>query len=193
MHSLRPAATPDAPLVHKKSLIGVRAACEHMWGASGVQAIAESLPADVRERTAGLRPLPEWIPLGDLIAWHAAIWNGPANQDEKLMLDHARRTIDQGFGRVKRALISIATAHTLAPRVAALWNDEYTTGSLTVASLQPKSVTLVLRDHPYVEDPLMRMVIAEAFRHVLSLTRTKNVSSIHLVTQGSLKVVLSWS
>lgn len=193
MHSIRPASNVAEPLVHKKSLIGFRTACEAMWGADRMQQITDSLPPEVRERTAGLRPLPDWIPLGDLIAWHVAVWNGPARQDEKLMLEHARLTVDQGFGRVKRALISMATAHTLAPRVAALWSDEYSTGSLMATGVQPKSVTLLLRDHPYVDHSLMRMVIAEAFRHVLSLTRTKNVSGIHLASQGDLKIVLSWS
>ena len=158
-----------------------------------MQAITESLPPEVRDRTAGLRPLPDWMPLGDLIAWHVAAWNGPAQQDDKIMLAHARLTVDQGFGRVKRALISMATAHTLAPRVAALWNDEYSTGSLMATAVQPKSVTLVLHDHPYVDHPLMRTIISEAFRYVLSLSRTKNVSGIHLSSQGDLKVVLSWS
>jgi hypothetical protein len=192
MLSTLPTFTPEEPLVRKKSLIGFRAACDATWGASGMQAITERLPPDVRERTAGLRPLPDWIPLGDLIAWHEAVWDGPAQQDEMVMLTHARCTIDQGFGRVKRALISMATAHTLAPRVAALWHDEYSTGTLTATALQPKSVTLILRDHPYGDHALMRTIIAEAFRYVLSLTRTKQVSSIHLTSQGDLRVVLSW-
>jgi hypothetical protein len=193
MRSIRPVSKSDEPLVQKKSLIGFRTASDQLWGEKGMQAITENLPPDVRERTAGLRPLPDWIPLGDLIAWHVAAWNGPAQQDEKLMLAHARLTVDQGFGRVKRALISMATAHTLAPRVAALWGDEYSTGSLTTTALQPKSVTLVLHDHPYVDHPLMRTIIAEVFRYVLSLSRTKNVSNIHMTLQGTLRVVLSWS
>lgn len=159
----------------------------------GVQSIAGELPADVRERTAGLRPLPDWIPLEDLIAWHVAVWNGPAKRDEKVMMDHARRTVDQGFGRVKRLLISMATAQTLAPRVAALWNDEYSTGILEATLLEPNSATLVLRDHPYVHHPLMRDVIAEVFRYVLSMSRTKNVCAVHTVREERLVVVLRWT
>ena len=155
-----------------------------------MKTISERLPPDVRERTAGLRPLPDWIPVDDLIAWHVAVWNGPAKRDEKIMLEHARCTVDLGFGRVKRFLISMATAQTLAPRVAALWNDEYSTGALEVAALEPTSVTLVLHDHPFVGNQLMRTVIAEVFRYVLSLGRTKSVSGVHAVRDGKLMVVL---
>lgn len=179
-------------MVQKKSLIGFRTACEQMWGETGARETIDALPSDVRERTGGIRPLPDWIPLGDLIAWHEAVWDGQAKRDQKVMLAHAHRTVDQGFGRVKRAVISLANAATLAPRVAALWNDEYSTGTLTAAALEPRSTTLVLSDHPYVHHELMRMIITEVFRYVLSLTRTKNVSATHLVSGNRLLVALNW-
>lgn len=194
MPSVHPSTAPGTvALVQKKSLIGFRAASEEMWGPDGVKRITEQLPPEVRERTAGLRPLPDWIPLDDLIAWHVTVWNGPAKRDEKLMLQHARCTVDQGFGRVKRLLISVATAQTLAPRVAALWNDEYSTGYLEATAIERASVTLVLHEHPYIAHPLMRTVISEVFRYVLGLTRTKNVSGVHAVKDGKLMVVLRWS
>lgn len=180
-------------MVQRKSLIGFRTACERMWGLPGMSETIEALPSDVRERTAGIRPLPDWIPLDDLIAWHEAVWNGRAKRDQKVMFAHAHLTVDQGFGRVKRAVISLASAATLAPRVAALWNDEYSTGSLTATALEPRSTTLVLSDHPYVQHELMRVIIMEVFRYVLSLSRTKNVSATHLITGNRLLVALNWS
>jgi hypothetical protein len=192
--SVRPSNAPEGvSLVHRKSLIGFRAACEEVFGQAGYQSIREALPADVRERTAGMRPLPDWIPLEDLIAWHVALWNGPAKHDEKIMTEHIRRTVDLGFGRVKRVLITMATAESLAPRVAALWNDEYSTGTLEAGAVEPRSVQLMLRDHPYVGHQLMRFVIAEVFRYVLSMTRTKNITAVHAVRDGGLLVVLRWT
>jgi hypothetical protein len=38
----------------------------------------------------------------------------------------------------------------------------------------------------------MRNVIAEVFRYVLSMSRTKNVTSVHAVRDGRLMVVLRW-
>jgi hypothetical protein len=189
----RPSVGPRAQaLVHRKSLIGFREACEEMWGPVGYGVIRDALPADVSDRTAGMRPLPDWILLEDLIAWHVAVWDGPARRDEKIMTQHIHATVDQGFGRVKRFLLSMSTPHTLAPRVASLWRDEYSTGRLQATSLEDRSVQLTLSDHPYVEIPLMRYVIAEVFHYVVSLTKATDVKAVHAVRDSSLVVVLRW-
>ena len=179
-------------LVRRRSLIGFRAACEQMWGNAGIETIGRDLPEDVRERTAGLRPLPEWIPLDDLIAWHMAVWSGPAQRDEPTMTRHAQLTVDQGFGRVKRFVISMLTPETLAARVVSLWSDEYSTGRLETLSFEPQCVQLALWDHAYVEIPLMRYIISEVYRYVLSMTRTPNVTVAHALRDGALVVTLRW-
>jgi len=164
-----------------------------MWGPSGYQAISELLPPEVRERTASMHPLPDWIPLDDLIAWHVAVWTGPAKRNEAVFTEHIHKTVDQGFGRVKRVLLSMATPHTLAPRVVALWSDEYSTGYLEAGAIENDCITLTLRNHPYVQHPLMRTVIAEVYRYVVSLTRVKSVSAVHTVRDAALVVVLRWT
>src|SRR5690349_23700104 len=66
--SIRPSVpAPRASLVHRKSLIGFRDACEQIWGAASLAKILETLPPDVRERTGGSRPLEPWHDLGDLV------------------------------------------------------------------------------------------------------------------------------
>jgi hypothetical protein len=183
---------PITGLVRRRSLIGFRAACEQMWGALGITAICQELPDDVRERTAGLLPLPEWIPLGDLVAWHMAVWTGPAKRDEPTMTRHARLTVDQGFGRVKRFVISVLSPEVLASRVVALWRDEYSTGRLETLSVSEGCVQLALTDHAYTEIPLMRYIIAEVYRYVLSMTRANHVTSSHALRNGALVVTLRW-
>ena len=179
-------------LVRRKSLIGFRAACEQMWGGEGLAALCAALPEEVRERTAGLRPLPEWLPLGDLIAWHEAVWSGPAQRDEDVMARHARLTVDQGFGRVKRFVISALSPHGLAMRVGPLWREEYSSGELETLAIDDHSVQLSLRDHAYVDNPLMRFIIAEVYRHVLSMTRARHVTASHGVRERALVVLLRW-
>ncbi|MDB4988981.1 MAG: hypothetical protein JWN04_4159 [Myxococcaceae bacterium] len=178
--------------MRRKSLVGFRAACEQMWGVPGMDAITRELPADTRERTAGLRPMAEWLPLEDLIAWHVVVWNGPAKRDEAIMRQHAHLTVDQGFGRVKRFVIGALTPESLATRVVALWGDEYSTGRLEARSVEPYRITLALTDHAYVEHPLMRSVIAEVYRYVLSMTRARNVTVVHARRDASLIVTLRW-
>lgn len=180
-------------MVHRKSLIGFRAACLQMWGEDGYQRVSSELPNHVRERTAGMRPLPDWILLDDLIAWHQAVWDGPARRNERIMTEHVHATVDQGFGRVKRLLLGVSTPHSLAPRVVALWRDEYSTGKLESSSLEARSIHLTLREHPYVDSQLMRFVIAEVFRYVLSLTQARNVTAVHAVRESALVVVLRWT
>jgi hypothetical protein len=191
--SVRPPAAPRTPLVHRKSLLGFRAACEAMWGADGLEEVRRGLHRDVRDRTAGMLPLPEWLPVDDLIAWHLAVWNGPAGRDEAVFTRHVHATVDQGFGRVKRLLLSLSTPPTLAPRVAALWRDEYSTGRLEVSRLDDRIVELSLSDHPYVETPLMQSVIAEVYRYVVSLTQVKGVSGVRALRDGKLVVIIRWA
>jgi hypothetical protein len=182
----------EKPLVDRKSLIGFRAACEQIWGAAGLALVRNALPPDVRERTGGARPLEKWTTVDDLIAWHKAVWNGPANHNERAFTPHIHATVDQGFGRVKRFLLSISTPRSLAPRVAALWRDEYSTGHLQATLSDDPVVQLTLTDHPYVHEPLMRFVIAEVFRYVMSMTRVRKVSVAYGVRESSLVVTLRW-
>jgi hypothetical protein len=179
-------------LVRRKSLIGFRSACDAMWGKAGIEQICKELPDDVRDRTAGLQPLPAWIPLEDLIAWHIAVWNGPAKHDEPTMTRHARLTVDQGFGRVKRVVIAALSPQLLAARVAALWRDEYSTGQLEALAVDENCVQLRLRQHAYVDIPLMRYIISEVYRHVLGMTRARNVTVMHTVRDSELIVSLHW-
>ncbi|HET8935542.1 MAG TPA: hypothetical protein VFN67_18970 [Polyangiales bacterium] len=188
--SARPSGAPA--LVRRKSLIGFRAASEQTWGEAGIAAISRALPEAVRERTVGLRPLPAWIPLDDLIAWHVAVWNGPAQQDEVVMTRHARLTVDQGFGRVKRVMIAALSPHGLAARVGPLWREEYSTGRLETLALDEHSVQLLLTQHKYVEIPLMRLIIVEAYRHVLGMTRARDVTASYALVDGALRVILRW-
>jgi hypothetical protein len=191
--SIRPSSSPAGSLVHRKSLVGFRTACEQMWGTTGYERICRSLPADVRERTAGMRPLPEWNLLDDLIAWHLAVWDGPASRDENVMTQHIRATVDEGFGRVKRFFLAVSTPQTLAPRVVALWSDEYSTGRLEATVVDGQCIHLTLHDHPYVDIPLMRFVITEVFRYVVSLTRANDVSAVSALRDSALLVVLRWT
>ncbi len=180
------------PLVERKSLIGFRTACERLWGPAGYKRVCELLPSDVRERTAGMVPLPKWNTVEDLVAWHHAVWDGPAGRDERTMTQHIHATVDQGFGRVKKFLLSVSTPRSLAPRVAALWQEEYSTGRLEAIFSEERVVHLVLTDHPFIDDPLMRFVISEVFRYVLSMTRVHRVSVSYGMRGAALVVVLRW-
>jgi hypothetical protein len=43
-----------------------------------------------------------------------------------------------------------------------------------------------------VELPLMRLIISEAYRHILGMTRARDVTSSYAVRDAALHVVLRW-
>jgi hypothetical protein len=87
----------------------------------------------------------------------------------------------------------MATPHSLAPRAAALWRDEYSTGRLTARSIDKRCVTLTLRDHAYVSHPLMQSVITEVYRYVVSLTSAKLVTAETIIDANELTVRMHWT
>jgi hypothetical protein len=89
-------------------------------------------------------------------------------------------------------MISLLTPELLAARVVALWRDDYSTGRLETVSIDAHSVQLMLSDHAYVELPLMRYIISEVYRYILSMTRVPNVTVTHAVRDASLLVTLHW-
>jgi hypothetical protein len=163
-----------------------------MFGNDGCRKIIEALPEEVRERTASVAPMPEWVLVDDLIAWHVAV-RTDLGRDNATFTRHVHKTVDQGFGKVKRMLLRMATPHTLAPRAAALWRDEYSSGRLTARTIDERCVTLTLRDHPYVRHPLMQSVITEAYRYIVSLTAAETVTAESTVESNELTVRMHWT
>jgi len=48
------------------------------------------------------------------------------------------------------------------------------------------------RGHPLTETPLARLAFAEVMRHVLSLSRARNVRESHALEGDALVVTLTW-
>jgi hypothetical protein len=64
---------------------------------------------------------------------------------------------------------------------------------LTAATIDKRCVTLTLRDHPYVHHGLMRMVISEAYRYIVSLTSAKIVTAETIQESNELTVRMHWT
>ena len=180
------------PRVQRKNVLGYRLACEEMWGKRGLARVVELLPAAISEATAGLMPLDEWIPEEFIIAWAQAVWEGPAERNEAVFRAYASLTIKHGFGRMKKLLLQRMEPAQIAPRAPGLWRGEHTTGSLDVELVGPYQMRARLQDHPYVETPLLRLAVAEAFRAVVALTRAANVVETHAPRGAPLLVNLRW-
>ncbi len=190
--NVRQNAKTDVPLVHRRNVVGFRAACEERFGPTGYAATLALLPEDVREATAGLRPMDEWVPEAFIVAWATAVYRGPAQKDAAKMRAYVAATIAYGFGRVRRLFLGMMTAEGITERAGDLWRGEHTSGVFSAEALRPGTMRVRLDNHPYVESPLMRLSIAEALRYILSLTRSRNVTESHPAHGRPLVITFRW-
>ncbi len=180
-------------LVNRRNVIGFRAACEQIFGAAGYQETLALLPEDVRDATAGLLPMNEWVPEAFIVAWANAVYRGPAKRNEAKVRAYVAATVAHGFGRVRRLLLSMMTAETITARAGELWRGEHSSGKFDAEVLRPGVTRVRLDDHPYVESPLMRLSIAEALRFIVSLTRSQNVTESHPAHGRPLVITIRWT
>ena len=182
-------------------LITLRNAAEELYGAKGLAAIAQRLPAEVRAATVDTPPLTfSWYPTSYVVVWWEAV-AAFVGGDDAAFCSFVDRANDLGFGRVRKTLLGFVGPTGLVARAAELWRHDYTTGTLEVIeTLQAGEdgatggVKAVLREHPFAETEVARRGIAEALRYILSLARGVHaVSATSAVEGGALVMVFRWS
>jgi hypothetical protein len=187
------AVTPPEPMTKGTILHALVGAVRETWGEPGIRAIVDRLPPATAEATPGLVPI-VWYPTRYLLEWNAALMDGPAQGDENAFRRCVARSIDLGFGRVRRAFLVFATPKLLAKRAADLWRHDHTHGTLTRSErdLPPRTARFLLEDHLFVKAPVDRLAIAEVLRHVLSLSHANDVRETHAMQGNALAITLRW-
>jgi hypothetical protein len=187
--------SPTAPLTKGTIVHSLIAATREIWGDDGVQDVSQRLSGEARAATLGpdFTPL-GWYPTRHILEWNDAILAGPAGGDERAFRRAVARSIDLGFGRVRRVFLSFATPTLLAERATQLWKHDHTHGVLTLDSSATSTgrAQVALTDHPFTTTSVARIAIAEVFREVLSLSRAKNVVESHAMSGDALVITLSW-
>jgi hypothetical protein len=181
------------PCARGTIFVGFKHAVESVWGAYGIAQVARALPPAVRSDTLeNVVVNTQWLPETHVLAWYDALWNGPCEgRREKLALA-LDRMIDFGFGRVRRVFLSMAQPSTIFERAPTFWRYDHTHGSLSVSAGETMA-RVTLRDHPYTENSLSCMAVAEIYRYCCALTRVRNVTSSHYrESEGALVVRLRW-
>jgi len=132
----------------------------------------------------------DWVPLEHIVAWcEAAIVDVPQSK-LRPFVDHM---MDQGFGRVHRVLLAIATPHGVLRRAGEMWREEFTDGRLVAYATSPNTAIATLYDHRFLESPGLRAVVAESFRYTLALSGARDVIEEHGSEDGGpLLVRFSW-
>jgi hypothetical protein len=176
-------------------LHSVAAGVLDVWGPEGLRDVTSRLPEETRAATTGPAfTTLSWYPTRYVIDWDVAKMAGPARGDEAAFRRSVARSMDLGFGRIRRALLSFATPVLIAERAAELWRHDHTHGELSVDSsgrLQGRARVTLTR-HPFTTTPLTRMAFAEVTRHVLSLSRARNVRESHAADGDALVIRLTW-
>jgi len=165
----------------------VAPAVRSLWGDDALEAVLTRLPDETRQATTGpaLNSL-EWYPTRFLLHYDRAIFEGPAGRDEERFRSYLQRRVDLGFGRFRRTFLRFASPDRLAQRAAELWRNDQTHGDLKVESVNPEGARLTLRGHPYTTNPISRLAFSEVLRHILSLTRVRNVRETHALVDDIL-------
>jgi hypothetical protein len=187
-------SSPAEPLLRRMYVLAMPEAAAIVWGKEALPDLAVRLPDDVRRDTLEQTNAETWMPERYVIAWSFAVWEGPAARDREAFKRFLRAQVDLTFGRVRRALLSLASPEMLLARAGAIWKEDHTHGTLEVEMHEAKNgATLRLHDHPYTTLPQARAAIAEVLRYDVSLTRAKNVIESHrLERDGVLLIRLQW-
>lgn len=171
-----PPPTAD-PHARGSVLHGLRTAVLDLWGPQGLEGVAEQLPVSSRLATIDGIVLPfEWLPVEHVIAWHDAMWNGPACRDERELARLVARSIELGLGRFKSAFFTGITPERLVERAQEMWRYQHTHGEVQI-TVEGTSGTVVLRSHPFVDHACSRRVVAESYRHIVTTTGARDVTA----------------
>ncbi|HEX4456346.1 MAG TPA: hypothetical protein VIA18_00170 [Polyangia bacterium] len=184
-------ALPGEPLAGQRVFVASRLAAVELFGADGLRAIGERLPEEARHLVDSALIDAPWLPERFVMAWQEAVWAGPAQLDDAKFRQWIHQTIALGFGRVRRLLVNLVTPATLCTRAAELWHEEHSHGAIT-AEPHGQEVLIRLREHPYTERAIARMVLAEGLRYAAGLTRAKSVTEAHHMDGDVLEVKLTW-
>jgi hypothetical protein len=197
---LRMESDPPAtvPRVRGTVIHGYRMAALELWGEDGLRRIAEDLPPATRQRTVDeLLVTVDRVPVRDVMEWQQAIWQGPAERREESFHRFIDRSVDHGFGRIRRAFLKLATPAQVAAKAPAMWAHQHTHGRLDVALRTGTNgvvygAVVTLRDSPLLESAVSRRAVVEGWRYIATLARVKGVRATHQMDGDALVARLSW-
>ena len=188
-------ATATESCSSRRTAMGFRAAVEEMFGEEGVREVRARLPADADAAFFGAGSVGDkWVAERHLLTFMDAVLNGPCGRNRIKFGEWGRLQITRGFGRVKAAMIRVATPEILAARAAALWRDEHTRG-LLVASSVPGRAVVTLSEHGFVTHDLAPAVLTESLRTIIAMSYfAKDVrGSFEILSGPKLAMTFTWS
>ena len=183
--------TSQEPETRLYQLRAAAEATEHCFGREARQSVTASVSPELRSALESVATGMSWTPVRHVIDWSMAVWEGPANYDRAAMVEFTQRQVDMGFGRLRRALIALASPRLLLERAPELWEKDNRGGQVSI-DVGDHRATWRLVDHPYCAVPQARATMAEVLRYVVELTRARDVTESHGLSGGALEVIVRW-
>jgi len=172
-----------------RTLQGFIAATREVLGEETLKRVCDDLSPRVLQALE--RDGEDWVPLQDVISWCE---ESLRHADAETVRAFVRVMMDHGFGRVRRVLLQIATAHGVLRRASELWREEFTDGRLVAYATSPNTAIATLYEHRFLESGLLRSVVAESFRYTLELSGAADATEEHeRDSDGPLIVRFSWT
>jgi hypothetical protein len=173
--------------------VAFREAAAELWGDHGLRMLATALPEDVRTATVdNLVVSVGFYPERYTVAWFNAAYAVMSRRSDREFYAFIDSMMDHGFGRVRRALLRLATPGFLLDQATSLWRHDHSHGTLE-ADVSRGLGKLVLSNHDYVWDTVSRAALAEIFRYGVQLTGAQQVTASHaLAGPNVLNVTLRW-
>lgn len=185
---------PLEPSTRYAVVLGYRAALSALWGPEAVSRVMRALPPDAATSLGGSLPPDAWIPERHVVALSEAVWEGPCARDRVVFHLWIDRMLDQGFGRIRRVLLSLANPPMLLRRASEMWRDDHSHGTLGYVPLTLDAARITLKDHPFVGSPVQRDAFSEGLRYAMSLCHVRQVSAEEVsAPPGAVSVILRWS
>lgn len=183
----------DEPCARGTIFIGFRKSATDLWGPKVLTQLRAKMPEDTAKAALdGVVVSTDMLPERHVMAWYSAAMEGPCGNDPAEFARFLDRMMDHGFGRVRKALLALATPALLARKCADLWRHDHTHGTLT-ADVHDNHLFFTLTDHTYLQSSLSRTAIAEIYRYACSLARAKNVTAASAMTPDrALRVRIEW-
>lgn len=190
VQTIAPPLAPGSEMLARGTILaGFREATVHCFGEDGLARVSAELPAEVYERTVERIVLNVgWYPERYVLAWYEALWSGPCDHARDKFVMVLDRMMDCGFGRVRRSLLSFASPSVIFNRAPSLWRYDHTHGDLT-SECGAGVGRVRLAHHPYTENPLSCLAIAEIYRYCVALSRAKAVSETHYRDESGVLIV----
>ncbi len=166
-------------------------ATERCFGPEATSAVTASVAPGLRSVLDSVATSMSWTPVRHMIDWSLAVWDGPAAHDRAAMVEYTQRQVDAGFGRIRRALLAVATPRLLLERAPDLWEKDNRGGHVRV-DIGDHRASWTLVEHPYCDVPHARAAMAEVIRYCVELTRARDVTESHGLSGGAFEVTVRW-